>query len=66
MQREVSFRCRQNRCVLILPHAEGKLWIKEQLDELGIIFENTAIVGGWFCQYFMHYQIIQNICVTMK
>ena len=36
---------------LILPHAEGKLWIKEQLDELGIIFENTAIVGGWFCQY---------------
>lgn len=36
---------------LILPHAEGKLWIKEQLNNIGIHFENTAIVGGWFCQY---------------
>ncbi len=36
---------------LILPHAEGKLWIKDKLDDLGMHFENTVIIGGWYCQY---------------
>ena len=32
-------------------HAEGKLWIKEKLYDLGMHFDNTIIVGGWYCQY---------------
>jgi len=36
---------------LTLQHAEGKLWIKEKLYDLGIHSDNTIIIGGWYCQY---------------
>jgi len=36
---------------LTLQHAEGKLWIKDKLNDLGMHFENTVIIGGWYCQY---------------
>ena len=33
---------------LTLQHAEGKLWIKEKLDDLGMHFDNTIIIGVTF------------------
>jgi len=34
------------------PQLQGKHWIGEKLNELNLgKFENTAIIGGWYCHY---------------
>ena len=36
---------------LLLSQLQGKKWIGDELNNIGEHFENTAIVGGWFCHY---------------
>lgn len=36
---------------LLLSQLQGKKWIGDELNNIGKHFENTAIVGGWFCHY---------------
>lgn len=34
---------------------QGKQWIFEELKNIGDTYQNTAVIGGWFCHYLAHY-----------